>query len=157
MIINKVKSQDNLYVEIKELQQKGMVVGFTNGCFDVIHVGHVRYLAKAKEECDKLIVAVNSDSSVNRLKGDSRPINPQEARMEVLAAIEFIDYITMFEEDTPLTVIQLLMPDILFKGGDWQEDDIIGGDIVKAKGGKVRSLPFVEGYSTTKIINDIKK
>jgi len=157
MRVDKIKSQDKLCAEIKEARLKGLKIGFTNGCFDIIHAGHVRYLSKAKEECDKLIVAVNSDGSVRRLKGETRPINPQEARLEVLSALEVVDYVTMFEEDTPLDIIQKLQPDILFKGGDWKESEIVGGDIVKAKGGKVRSLPFVDGYSTTKIINAIKE
>ena len=157
MRVDKIKSQDKLCAEIRESRHNGLKIGFTNGCFDIIHAGHVRYLSKAKEECDKLIVAVNSDSSVRRLKGATRPINPEEARMEVLSALEVIDYVTIFEEDTPLDIIQKIQPDIIFKGGDWKESEIVGGDIVKAKGGKVRSLPFVDGYSTTKIINAIKE
>jgi rfaE bifunctional protein nucleotidyltransferase chain/domain len=132
-------------------------VGFTNGCFDILHVGHVRYLRDARAECDLLIVGVNSDDSVKRLKGPDRPVNRQDARMEVLGALECVSYVTMFEEDTPETLIKLLTPDVIFKGGDWKEADIIGGEHVKKNGGKVRVIPFVEGYSTTNTINKMKK
>lgn len=138
-------------------KHSGKTVGFTNGCFDILHVGHVRYLRDARSECDLLIVGVNSDDSVKRLKGPDRPVNRQDARMEVLSALECVSYVTMFEEDTPETLIKLLTPDVIFKGGDWKEADIIGGDHVKKNGGRVRVIPFVSGYSTTGTINKIKK
>ena len=127
-------------------------VVFTNGCFDLIHKGHVRYLQKARSLGDLLVVALNSDESVRRLKGASRPINSLPDRLEVLAALECVDYVTWFEEDTPLELIVRLHPDYLVKGGDWRPSDIVGSSEVLSWGGKVRSLPFVSGYSTTRLI-----
>ncbi|MCK4852148.1 MAG: D-glycero-beta-D-manno-heptose 1-phosphate adenylyltransferase, partial [Candidatus Omnitrophica bacterium] len=133
-------------------KEDGATIGFTNGCFDVLHLGHVRYLRSAKQECDVLIVGVNSDDSVRRLKGEGRPVNNERARMEVLAAVEYVDIVTLFAEDTPETLIESLTPQILFKGGDWNEDSVAGARHVKSRGGKVRILPYEEGYSTTDII-----
>jgi D-beta-D-heptose 7-phosphate kinase/D-beta-D-heptose 1-phosphate adenosyltransferase len=156
MIKDKIISRNKLSIQLKELYDRNVKTGFTNGCFDIIHAGHVRYLERAAEKCDILIVGVNSDSSVRRLKGDSRPVNSQEARLEVLAALESVDYVTMFEEDTPLELIREIMPDMLFKGGDWKPDKIVGGDIVAAHGGEVHSLSFVKGYSTSDTIKTIR-
>jgi len=130
---------------------------FTNGCFDILHAGHVQYLEQAKKLGDILVVGLNSDASVRRLKGENRPINKQEDRALVLAALEFVDYIIIFEEDTPYELIKIVNPDVLVKGGDWKETDIIGADIVQAKGGTVLSLPLRPGLSTSKIIEEIKK
>lgn len=156
MIHKKIQTQAELFDTIKEEKALGKKIGFTNGCFDILHAGHVKYLNEAKKECDVLIVGVNSDSSVRIIKGEKRPINNQNDRMEVLSAIECIDFITLFEEDTPQKLIEKLTPDVLFKGGDWKENDIAGSDYVKSNGGKVKIIPYAEGYSTTNIIKKMK-
>lgn len=147
--------------EAREIAQKiralGEVVGFTNGCFDILHLGHIRYLYETKKMCDFLIVGVNSDNSVKMLnKGKNRPLNGQDARIEVLSALECVDLVTLFEEDTPENLIKLITPDLLFKGGDWKEDEVVGADYIKTKGGKVHIIPYVKGYSTTSLIERIK-
>lgn len=130
---------------------------FTNGCFDILHVGHVRYLQQARALGDGLLVALNTDRSVKALgKGDNRPLNPQDARGEVMAALGCVDFVTLFDEDTPLQLIQRVRPDVLVKGGDWKVEQIVGGPLVQAYGGTVKSLQFVDGYSTTKIIEKMK-
>jgi D-glycero-beta-D-manno-heptose 1-phosphate adenylyltransferase len=131
-------------------------VVFTNGCFDLIHPGHVRYLRAAKALGDVLVVGLNSDASVRRLKGPERPLVPEKARAEVMAALEMVDYVTVFGEDTPFELISGLQPDVLVKGGDWKVDDIVGSDVVRARGGKVRSLRFAPGYSTTSLVKRIR-
>src|ERR1700687_1989308 len=138
------------------LRRQGKRIVFTNGCFDLIHPGHVRYLRAAKRLGDVLVVALNSDASVRRLKGASRPLVPQRDRSEVMAALEMVDYVTVFNEDTPYRLIKVLQPDVLVKGGDWRPDDIVGADIVRARGGVVTSLPFARGYSTTNLAERIK-
>jgi rfaE bifunctional protein nucleotidyltransferase chain/domain len=153
---SKIKNHDELRLIIEDLHRAGKKVVFTNGCFDIIHTGHVRYLKLAKSYGDILVVAVNSDESVRGIKGEKRPINPQEERVEVLAALGMVDYVTVFDEPDPHHVIAELMPDVLVKGGDWDVDNIVGRDIVEASGGKVRSLPFIEGASTTGIIERIR-
>ena len=125
---------------------------FTNGCFDVLHRGHVTYLAAARDLGDCLVVGLNSDASVKRLKGENRPVNSENDRALVLAALSFIDYIILFEEDTPKNLIEQVKPDILVKGGDYKIEDIVGADFVTKNGGKVLTIPFVDGYSSTKII-----
>lgn len=130
-------------------------VVFTNGCFDLIHPGHVRYLRAARALGDVLVVGVNSDASVRRLKGPERPLVPQRARGEVLAALEMVDAVTVFGEDTPYALIRALEPDVLVKGGDWALEDIVGNDVVRARGGLVRSLRFAPGYSTTGLVERI--
>jgi len=152
---SKCKTHDELREIIEDMQSAGKKVVFTNGCFDLIHTGHVRYLKLAKGYGDALIVAVNSDGSIRRIKGDKRPVTPQEERVEVLAALSMVDYVTVFEEDDPHHVIAELNPDVLVKGGDWEIDKIIGRDIVEANGGKVYSIPYIEGSSTTEIIERI--
>lgn len=138
----------------RQAEQKQIV--FTNGCFDILHIGHVRYLREAANLGDVMIVGLNSDASVKRLKGEERPINCQEDRAELLAALEFIDYVIIFEEDTPYELIQQIQPDVLVKGGDYQPDQVVGKDIVEAKGGRLELIPFVAGKSTTNVINKIK-
>jgi len=128
---------------------------FTNGCFDILHPGHTRYLCSAKELGDFLVVALNSDHSVRMIKGPKRPILREQARAELLAALECVDLVLIFDEDNPLMVISDLLPDILVKGGDWAEDEIIGADVVKKRGGEVKRIPFVTGFSTTDIITKI--
>ena len=127
-------------------------VVFTNGCFDVLHRGHVTYLAQARDLGDCLVVGLNSDTSVKRLKGENRPVNGENDRALVLAALSFVDYIILFEEDTPKNLIEQVKPDILVKGGDYQIENIVGADFVTENGGKVLTIPFVDGYSSTKII-----
>jgi len=139
------------------LRRTGKRIVFTNGCFDLIHPGHVRYLRAAKRLGDVLVVALNSDASVRRLKGAGRPLVPQRDRCEVMAALEMVDYVTVFGNDTPYRLIKLLQPDVLVKGGDWTPDQIVGADVVRARGGTVRSLPFAPGYSTTRLVERIAK
>jgi len=131
-------------------------VVFTNGCFDLLHPGHVRYLADARALGDALVVALNSDRSVRLLKGEGRPILNEEERAQVVAALEAVDYVIIFDEETPRGLIAELVPDVLVKGGDWPLDEIVGRQEVEAAGGKVLSLPYVEGSSTTDIIERIK-
>lgn len=135
---------------------KGKKIVFTNGCFDILHRGHVTYLAEAKKLGDLLVMGVNSDASVKRLKGPERPINNEEDRKYVLSQLKSVDFVEIFEEDTPLNLINKISPDVLVKGGDWKIDQIVGGKEVIAKGGEVFSLNFVNGYSTTSIIQKIQ-
>jgi D-beta-D-heptose 7-phosphate kinase/D-beta-D-heptose 1-phosphate adenosyltransferase len=154
----KVVSRVRLRQVLRAAQRRGLRVVFTNGCFDLLHPGHVRYLRAAKRLGDLLVVALNSDASVRRLsKGPGRPIVPQRDRAEVLAALCMVDYVTIFGEDTPHAVIAALQPDVLVKGGDWHADRIVGADVVRARGGIVRSLPFAPGFSTTRLVERIQK
>ena len=129
---------------------------FTNGCFDLLHVGHLRYLEQARSLGDLLVVAVNSDESVKRLKGPDRPILPVNERIELLSALKPVDFVLEFEEDTPLELIKLIRPEVLVKGGDWPVEKIVGSQVVTDNGGTVRSLPFVEGRSTTSLLDKIR-
>jgi len=151
---DKIVSIQDLQEILSELHDTKVV--FTNGCFDILHAGHVLYLEEARALGDILIVGMNSDSSVKRLKGNSRPINPERERAMVLAALEAVSYVCVFEEDTPYNLIESLKPDILVKGGDWQIEDIVGSDIVLAKGGQVLSLSFTPGLSSSNVITKIK-
>lgn len=148
-------SLDRLRIERERLRQSGRKVVFTNGCFDLLHPGHVRYLQQARALGDALIVALNSDRSVRELKGDKRPILNEAERAEVMAALACVDFVTVFDEPTPREIISALLPDVLVKGGDWSIDTIIGREEVEAAGGKVMSLPFVDGSSTTDVIERI--
>ena len=125
---------------------------FTNGCFDILNRGHVYYLSRAREMGDLLVVGLNSDRSVKRLKGEGRPVNGEKARAEVLGAMAMVDYIILFEEDTPLNLIKTIRPDLLVKGGDYKVEEIVGYNEVTSRGGKVVTIPLLEGYSTTSII-----
>ncbi len=136
---------------------RGERVVFTNGCFDLVHPGHVIYLEAARDQGDLLTVGLNSDTSVRRLKGDGRPVFSQEERATVLAALRSVDYVCVFEEDTPLALIEAILPDVLVKGGDWRLAQIVGKEVVEAAGGRVMNLPFVEGLSTTAILERIAK
>jgi len=151
----KIKTLEEATAELNRLKANGEKIVFTNGCFDLLHPGHTRYLSAARNQGDHLIVAVNSDSSVRTIKGPRRPILPQDARAELLAALSFVDTVIIFDEDNPLEVIKHLSPDVLVKGGDWSEEEIIGSDVVKDAGGVVRRIPFVAGYSTSAIIDKI--
>ena len=153
----KVLSVPDLKKVLALLRSTGKQVVFTNGCFDILHTGHTRYLARARALGDILVVAVNSDSSVRGIKGDKRPINSEADRMEALAALEAVDLVTLFSEPDPYRVIKELQPDVLVKGGDWPVDKIIGGDIVTARGGKVVNVPYIDGQSTTGLIEKILK
>ncbi len=133
--------------------QGGLV--FTNGCFDILHPGHVDYLARARALGVCLVVGLNSDASVTRLKGPARPVNDQSSRALVLAALESVDHVVIFEEDTPLELIRMVRPDVLVKGGDWSVNTIVGREVVEARGGRVLSLPLLPGHSTTAIIERI--
>jgi D-glycero-beta-D-manno-heptose 1-phosphate adenylyltransferase len=135
----------------------GKKIVFTNGCFDLIHLGHIDYLARAANLGDVLVIGLNSDASVKRLKGQGRPINNEESRQLVLAGFRFVDAVSLFEEDTPAVLIEIVKPDFLVKGGDYREENVVGADIVKKRGGKVIILPYLEGYSTTRIEETIRK
>jgi len=153
----KVKTIEELRPLLAILRAAGKKIVFTNGCFDLIHTGHTRYLSIARSFGDLLVVAVNSDSSVRAIKGEKRPINSQQERAETLAALASVDFVTVFSEPDPHKVISALQPDVLVKGGDWPIEKIIGRDVVEARGGKVVNVPFVEGQSTTGIIEKILK
>ncbi|MGO8761929.1 MAG: D-glycero-beta-D-manno-heptose 1-phosphate adenylyltransferase [Desulfobaccales bacterium] len=142
---------------VQERKDEGQKVVFTNGCFDLLHPGHVRYLEEARSLGDALIVGVNADASVTRLKkGPGRPLTPEADRARVLAACACVDRVVLFAEDTPLALITLLAPDLLVKGGDYRLDEILGREVVEARGGRVVALPFVPGYSTTGLIDRIR-
>lgn len=146
---------DNLVKERGRLRQEGKTVVFTNGCFDLMHPGHVRYLKQARGLGDALVVALNSDRSVRELKGPGRPILNEAERAEVVSALGCVDYVTVFDEPTPRELIAALLPDVLVKGGDWGVESIVGREEVEAASGRVLSLPFVEGCSTTEVISRI--
>ncbi len=153
----KIKERKKLSGIVEGLKAKGKRIVFTNGCFDLLHVGHVRYLEQAKALGDILIVGINSDRSVQGLKGPLRPILPIEERSEILSGLGCIDYITVFNEPTPLELITLLKPHVLVKGGDWTKDEVVGSEVVEGLGGKVVLLPFVDGSSTSNLIEAILK
>jgi D-beta-D-heptose 7-phosphate kinase/D-beta-D-heptose 1-phosphate adenosyltransferase len=152
-----IMSEDALLNAIKDSQLAGETIVMTNGCFDLLHPGHVSYLRNAKKLGDRLVVAVNTDASVKRLKGEGRPINPTEHRMDVLAGLESVDWVVPFSEDPPQNLIAKMLPDILVKGADYKIADIAGGAEVIANGGQVQVLNFEDGCSTTNIINSIKQ
>ena len=148
--------KDNIEIINRTKAERKKIV-FTNGCFDLLHVGHIRYLAQAKKLGDFLIIGLNSDSSVKELKGENRPINSFEDRATLLSAIESVDLVIMFEEQTPENLIKDIVPDILVKGGDYNIEDIVGYQTVMQNGGQVKTLSFYDGYSSTNYINKIKK
>ncbi|HEU4390011.1 MAG TPA: D-glycero-beta-D-manno-heptose 1-phosphate adenylyltransferase [Blastocatellia bacterium] len=155
--MGKVLDRNSLKSERDRLRDDGRRVVFTNGCFDLLHPGHVRYLAEARSLGDALIVALNSDRSVRALKGETRPIMNEKERAEIIAALESVDLVTIFDEETPRELIAELLPDILVKGGDWAVEQIVGREEVEAAGGTVVSLPFLEGSSTSDIVRRIIK
>jgi len=155
--MEKVKTLKGLLKELKPLRKKGGKVVFTNGCFDIIHAGHVRYLKKAGALGDILVVGLNSDESVRKIKGDKRPIVPERERAEVVAALGFVDYVVIFNEPTPLKIIKEIKPDILVKGADWAAREIVGADVVKKGGGRISRIKLLQGRSTTNIIKRILK
>ncbi|HNZ64385.1 MAG TPA: D-glycero-beta-D-manno-heptose 1-phosphate adenylyltransferase [Smithella sp.] len=153
--MNKILDRGALREKLEDLRKTGKKIAFTNGCFDILHVGHVRYLREARKTGDVLVLALNSDSSVRSIKGERRPLVPEMERAEVLAALEFIDFVTIFDELTPLELIQYLKPDVLIKGGDWPEEKVVGRDEIKKWGGKVVIIPEVMGKSTTNVVEKI--
>ena len=155
--MNKILERTALKDKLEKLRKKGKKIAFTNGCFDILHVGHVRYLREAKKTADVLVLALNSDSSVRSIKGEKRPLMNEKERAEILAALECIDFVTIFQELTPLELINYLKPDILIKGGDWPEEKVVGREEIKKWGGRVAIIPEVEGKSTTNIVEKIKK
>ena len=150
--MNKILSWDALKREVDRLRAAGKQIAFTNGCFDILHVGHVRYLRDARRTGDCLIAALNSDASVRTIKGEKRPLVPQAERAEVVASLACVDYVTLFEEQTPLRLIQYLRPDVLVKGADWPEEQVVGREAVLSWGGRVVLCPLTEGISTTNIV-----
>jgi len=153
--MNKILDREHLKDKLDLLRKEGKKIAFTNGCFDILHVGHVRYLKEAKKTADILILALNSDASVRAIKGEKRPLVSEEERSEVLAALECIDFVTIFSELTPLELICYLKPDILIKGGDWPEDKVVGRNEIRQWGGHVTIIPEVAGKSTTNIVDKI--
>lgn len=150
-IEKKVLQTENLQQTIARWKAAGERIVFTNGCFDILHFGHLHYLAAARDLGDRLVVGMNSAASVRRLKGATRPINDEATRLFALASLAFVDAVTIFEDDTPLNLIETVLPDVLVKGGDWRPEQIVGSDFVLKNGGSVQNLPFVDGYSTTSI------
>jgi D-glycero-beta-D-manno-heptose 1-phosphate adenylyltransferase len=155
-VSRKLKSIDELKAIVAAAQAKGQVVVFTNGCFDLLHRGHVHLLREAKTLGDLLIVAINSDTSVKAIKGPARPILPEADRLELVAAMEMVDYVVLFKEPDPYNTIAALRPKVLVKGGDWTSEEIVGSDIVRGDGGKIVVLPYLKGFSTTEIIEKVR-
>lgn len=153
LLQQKIINRENLEQKIVELKNKKIV--FTNGCFDIIHQGHITYLAKAADFGDVFIIGLNSDSSVKKLKGENRPIQDEKSRALILSAFQFVNFVVIFDEETPYNLISKIKPDFLIKGGDYKLEEIVGADIVTEKGGKVITIPFVDGFSSTNIIKSM--
>lgn len=156
-IKSKILDGKNLENWLEECRRGGKKIVFSNGCFDILHRGHVEYLSKAAAKGDVLIIGLNTDASVRRLKGPSRPVNDENARAFVLAALGFVSAVTLFDEDTPYQLINKVQPDVLVKGSDYKPEDIVGYNIVMAKGGRVETIDLVEGFSTTKTIEKLSR
>ena len=154
-IQNKIQSVTGIGQIIEIWKRDQEMVVFTNGCFDLLHYGHVHYLSQAADLGNRLVIGLNSADSVSRLKGPKRPINDELTRQHLLASLAFVDAVVVFEEDTPYELIRIVRPDVLVKGGDWAPEQIVGSDLVLAGGGKVLSLPYIQGFSTTAIENKI--
>ena len=155
-IINKIKTKEDIKSILKILKFKNKKIVFTNGCFDIVHRGHAEYLAKARNLGDYMIIGLNSDNSVRRLKGENRPLQDQNSRAIILASFEFVDNVILFEEDTPYELIKFIQPDILVKGADYKPEDVVGYDILQKNGGKVLTIYLVEGYSTSNVVEKMK-
>ncbi len=153
--MKKIYPRNELKAEVDRLKREGKKVIFTNGCFDILHAGHTQYLREAKKLGDVLILALNSDSSVRSIKGEKRPVVPETERAEVVASLASVDYVTIFDELTPLALIEFLQPDVIVKGGDWAEKDIVGAEAVRKWGGRVAIMPEIEGASTTNVIEKV--
>ena len=156
VIQQKILSSDQLEQKLALWRMQGKKVVFTNGCFDILHLGHVDYLSKAADFGDYLVIGLNTDASVSKLKGLSRPVNPEQARAGILASLFFVSAVVFFDQDTPYELIRQVQPDVLVKGSDYKAEDIVGYDIVKARGGKVVTIDFLEGYSTSSIIDRLR-
>jgi len=154
---SKILSWEEALSTRNRLKEEKKLVVFTNGCFDILHAGHASYLLEARKMGDFLFVGLNSDSSVKKIKGEKRPVIPQNERAFLLASLSFVDAVIIFDDDTPLELIRLLLPDILVKGADWSPENIVGRDVVEANGGCVKTVPLVEGLSTSNIIEKILK
>ena len=150
-------TEDQLLIAIEDARAQGERIVFTNGCFDIIHAGHVGYLDSARRQGDRLVLAVNGDESIRRLKGPGRPINPLERRMAVLAALEVVDWVVSFDTDTPEPLLEAIKPDVLVKGGDYSVDQVVGHEFVQGYGGEVKVLDFIDDISTTKIVERIRQ
>ena len=157
LIKNKIYHLSSLTSHLSTWRAQGLSVVFTNGCFDLLHRGHIEYLSKASDMGDVLVVGLNTDASVRRLKGNGRPVNNEEARALVLASLSFVDAVVLFDEDTPYELIKAVHPDVLVKGADYKPEEIVGYDVVTSYGGTVQTVPLVEGYSTTSIIERTAK
>lgn len=155
-IEQKLHSPSSLQNALSIMRFKQKKIVFTNGCFDLVHLGHVDYLAKAAALGDVLVIGLNSDSSIKKIKGPERPVMNEHARRMLLASFEFVDAVVLFDEDTPYELIKLVQPDILVKGSDYKPEDVVGYDIVSAKGGSIMTIDFVEGYSTSSIISKLR-
>ena len=155
--IDKIVGWEEARISREDWREQFQKVVFTNGCFDIIHLGHIDYLEKAAGLGDKLIIGLNTDESISRLKGDGRPVTNVNSRSRVLAALGFVDMVVLFDEDTPYKLIETLKPDILVKGDDYLAENVVGADIVKENGGEVFTIPLVKGYSTSSIIDRIKR
>ncbi len=156
-IQNKILLLDELLISLKKQRENNKKIVFTNGCFDILHRGHIEYLAQAADLADIMVIGLNTDNSVSRLKGSDRPLQDEISRAVSMAAIQYIDYVVLFDEETPLNLIENIKPDVLVKGSDYNIEDIVGYDILMEYGGKIKTIDFVEGYSTTKIVDKILK
>lgn len=154
--VDKILLLDDLIKQVDSWKASNQKIVFTNGCFDILHLGHIDYLEKAREKGDKLILGLNSDSSVKILKGENRPINEEKSRARMVAALSFVDAVILFSEQTPLELIKKINPDALIKGNDYVTENIVGADFVLKNGGKVETIQLVEGFSTTNMIDKIK-
>lgn len=154
-VSDKILNYDLIPLVISKLKTGNKTIAFTNGCFDILHYGHIQLLSECSSFADILIVGINSDASVKRIKGPERPINNEEARIMTLASLQMVDYVILFDEDTPIELIKIIHPDILLKGGDWPKDKIVGSDFVKSYNGTVKVLPFIKGFSTSETLKKI--
>jgi len=157
LLENKIRNLSNLKKLLSSLRARRKKIVFTNGCFDLLHYGHVKYLQDAKKKGDILVVGINSDASVKRIKGNRRPVVNEKDRLRIVAALESVDYVVLFREDTPFKIIKFIKPDVLVKGADWNKDTIVGGDFVLSRSGKVSTIKFIKGYSTSNLIKKIGK
>lgn len=156
-IKSKIIPKSKLEDQINSIRNEQKSIAFTNGCFDILHYGHIMLFQKAAEYCDILIVGLNSDTSIKMIKGSDRPVNKEDERSIILASLTMIDYVVLFSEPDPLKVIKIIKPDVLIKGGDWVKSKIIGANFVEGYGGSIITVPYIEGFSTTGLINRLKK
>ena len=154
---DKIYTWETLQQQLQKWREQDLKIVFTNGCFDLVHLGHVDYLEKARNLGDKLVLGLNTDASIKGLKGEERPLQDEMSRARIMASFLFVDAVVLFSEPTPYNLINLVQPDILVKGDDYSPENIVGADIVKAKGGEIKTIPFVKGYSTSNIVAKIKK